>query len=213
MQEARGLRERDRLRGALLSSVGHDLRTPLTAITVALQPRFEQADAPYRRSSIRSTPSPGKLDRYIANLLDMARIEAGSIRLHEEPVDLVDVVGAAGSRPWPGRGGGRPARHRPARRSAAGAAGYCACSTHRLLNLHRQCAALFAGARAAFALSEGTTARDLTLSIIDEGPGIPRRGREPFDRFTRIDGSDRKGGAGLGLAIVKGFADAIGNRG
>jgi len=50
----------------------------------------------------------------------------------------------------------------------------------------------------------------LTLSVLDEGPGLPS-GRETtlFDRFTRVDGDDMSGGTGLGLAIVKGFAEAM----
>ena len=51
----------------------------------------------------------------------------------------------------------------------------------------------------------------LTLSVLDEGPGLPPGGeRDLFERFTRVEGSDRVGGTGLGLAIVKGFADAMG---
>src|SRR4030095_5544946 len=93
MLDVTSLRERDRLRGALLSSVGHDLRTPLTAIlAAAAELRQTKAGA----ALVGTIESEGaKLERYIANLLDMARIEAGSIRLHEEPVDLVDAVGAA----------------------------------------------------------------------------------------------------------------------
>jgi two-component system sensor histidine kinase KdpD len=48
------------------------------------------------------------------------------------------------------------------------------------------------------------------LKIEDEGPGLPVERERALDAFTRIEGSDRKGGAGLGLAIVKGFAEAMG---
>ena len=56
----------------------------------------------------------------------------------------------------------------------------------------------------------GATATASRCRCIDEGPGAGRRAAARFDRFARIAGSDRKGGAGLGLAIVKGFAEAMG---
>src|SRR6202007_1498926 len=88
------LRDRDRLRGALLSSVGHDLRTPLTAIIgAAAELRRAKAKDPELVGTIES--EAGKLERYISNLLDMARIESGAVKLKTEPVDLVDAVAAA----------------------------------------------------------------------------------------------------------------------
>jgi two-component system sensor histidine kinase KdpD len=55
------------------------------------------------------------------------------------------------------------------------------------------------------------TPEGLTLSVLDQGPGLPAgRERDAFETFRRIEGSDRKQGTGLGLAIVKGFAEAQG---
>src|SRR5206468_9913777 len=88
------LRERDHLRSALLSSVGHDLRTPLTGIIGAAAELRRQGG---KDLALLATVEgeAGKLDRYISNLLDMARIEAGAVKLKTEPVDLVDAVAAA----------------------------------------------------------------------------------------------------------------------
>ena len=93
-REVGSLRERDRLRSALLSSVGHDLRTPLTAIIgAAAELRRAKDRDPELLATIES--EAGKLERYISNLLDMARIEAGAVKLKTECVDLVDAVAAA----------------------------------------------------------------------------------------------------------------------
>jgi two-component system sensor histidine kinase KdpD len=207
MQDVASLRERDHLRGALLSSVGHDLRTPLTAIRAAAS-ELRQADASAPLVDTIDTES-AKLGRYIANLLDMARIEAGSIRLHEEAVDLVDAVGAA---------------LRDANQGA------CALLVkvdlhpdlplvradphlrhHILLNLLDNAMRYGAGGTS-IRISGRREDAGVSLSVADTGPGLPEPPRDMFDRFARIAGSDRKGGTGLGLGIVKGFADAMGIR-
>ena len=203
MQDVSSLRERDRLRGALLSSVGHDLRTPLTAILAAAA-ELRQTKA---RAALVDTveAEAGKLGRYIANLLDMARIEAGSIRLHEEPVDLVDAVGAA-VRDL------KPVTHEldidlaldlPLVRADPHLL------HHMLLNLIDN-AARYSPPGTAIRLAGRKADGGVELSVTDQGPGLPAEPGQLFNRFARIAGSDRKGGAGLGLAIVKGFADAMG---
>jgi two-component system sensor histidine kinase KdpD len=207
MQDVASLRERDHLRGALLSSVGHDLRTPLTAILAAAG-ELRQADAPALLVDTIEDEG-GKLGRYIANLLDMARIEAGSIRLHAETVDLVDAVGAA---------------LRDLKKSAAA---HCIAVDlgddlplvradphllhHVLLNLLDN-AMRYSAAGSIVRISGQLEDDAVSLSVIDHGPGLPEIPRDLFDRFSRIAGSDRKGGTGLGLGIVKGFADAMGVR-
>lgn len=202
------LRERDRLRGALLSSVGHDLRTPLTAIFAATA-ELRQARA-WNADAVSALESEARrLDRYIANLLDMARIEAGAIRLQTEPVDLTDVVAAA---------------VRDVQRSLEEDDFSVLVPAdlplvrldpqlfhHCLINLLEN--AVRHGENKPIAIVGERTADGLALSVIDEGPGLPP-GSETrvFETFTRLEGSDRTGGTGLGLAIVKGFADAMGIR-
>ena len=87
------LRERDHLRAALLSSVSHDLRTPLTAIIATLSElkakgRDQPEIATIEREALR-------LNRFVGNLLDMVRIEAGALNLTLDPVDLTDAVASA----------------------------------------------------------------------------------------------------------------------
>jgi two-component system sensor histidine kinase KdpD len=88
------VQERERLRGALLSSIGHDLRTPLTTVLGtlrALRPR--DADQALALASARGEAE--RLDRFVANLLDMVRIETGTLRREAEPVDLAEACEAA----------------------------------------------------------------------------------------------------------------------
>jgi two-component system sensor histidine kinase KdpD len=149
----------------------------------------------------------GKLERYIANLLDMARIETGAVKLRTEPVDLVDAVAAA-LRDLRGT----VAEHNvsvelpgelPLVRADPQLLHHC------LINLVDN-AARHSAPNGAIGISGAKVKGEVRLTIEDEGPGLPQQSERALDAFMRIEGSDRKGGAGLGLAIVKAFADAMG---
>lgn len=204
--EVTALRERDRLRSALLSSVGHDLRTPLTGIIgAAAELRREGGDKTQLIDTIST--EAGKLERYISNLLDMARIEAGAVKLKTEPVDLVDAVSATL----------KDMRNSLAHREVAVdlPADLPLVQTdpqllhHCLINLVDN-AARYSGSGVPIRIAAATHRGEVRLTIEDQGPGLPQDRERALDAFTQITGSDRKGGAGLGLAIVKGFADAMG---
>ena len=92
MRDVAQLKDRDRLRAALLSSVSHDLRTPLTAI-LAASAELRKEPAPDLIDTIEGEAQ--RLNRFVANLLDMARVEAGVMRLNIEPTDLTDAVASA----------------------------------------------------------------------------------------------------------------------
>lgn len=200
------LRERDRLRSALLSSVGHDLRTPLTAILgAAAELRRGKARDPQLLGTIES--EAGKLERYISNLLDMARIESGSVNLKTEPVDLVDVVSAALKDVRPALGSRDIAVALPPDLPLV--RGDPQLLHHCLINLIDN-AARYSGEGGQIRIAAAAVNGEVRLTIEDEGPGLPVDRERALDAFTRIEGSDRKGGAGLGLAIVKAFAEAMG---
>ncbi|MGI4947206.1 MAG: DUF4118 domain-containing protein [Janthinobacterium lividum] len=198
--------ERDRLRAALLSSVGHDLRTPLTAI-VAAAAQLDDSAGPALVADIRAEAE--RLRRFVANLLDMARIEAGAIQLTLDPTDLTDAVAAAvqdvrrtlGEHPLVLDVSPRLPLVRTDPRLLH----------HCLINLLDN-AGRYADPGTPVTVRAERRPDGLVLSVIDEGPGLPA-GREAtaFETFRRIEGSDRaSGGTGLGLAIVKGFAEAFG---
>ena len=201
------LREQDRLRSALLSSVSHDLRTPLTAIIAALAAMEPETPAQGARIA-DARAEADRLNRFVANLLDMARIEAGALNRVAEPVDIAEAVASAVHDLKAQLAG------HPIRLDVSPELPFVLVDPqlfhHCLINLFDN-AAKYGDAKAPITVTARRLAHGLTLSVMDEGPGIPI-GEEAriFGTFTRIEGSDRKGGTGLGLAIVKGFAEAMG---
>ena len=206
MRDVAQLKERDRLRAALLSSGGHDLRTPLTTI-VAASDALPTAMAPELIGSIRAEAE--RLSRFVANLLDMARVEAGALRLNLQPVDLTDAVASAVHDTR------RTLREHSVEIDVASDLPMVRVDPqllhHCLINLLDN-AGRYANPGTPVTILAKPAADGLTLQVLDEGPGIPA-GREAhiFETFTRLEGSDQsKSGTGLGLAIVKGFAEAMG---
>lgn len=201
------IRERDRLRAALLSSVSHDLRTPLTTILGMLNEM--KASSPQQGEQLAATRAEAeRLHRFVGNLLDMVRIESGSLRQTIEPVDLAEAVASA-VHDLRGALEGHPVRldispDLPFVMADPQLFHHC------LMNLLEN-AAKYGNEYAPVTIAARRDPYGLTLQIMDEGPGLPP-GEEKriFETFARIEGSDRKGGTGLGLAIVKGFAEAMG---
>ena len=199
-------RQREQLREALLASVGHDLRTPLTAIRAGLDALHSDAADPSIIASVRA--QTGRLDLMVANLLEMTRIEAGAVALRMEPTDLTDVVAAAVGALAPQIGTRALVIELPDTLPLVR-------SDPRLLHpmllnlIDNACKHGGEDATITIRASSGPTG--VTLSVADSGAGIPV-GEEAriFERFARIAGSDRSGGTGLGLAIVRGFGDALG---
>ena len=205
-REVSSLRERDRLRSALLSSVGHDLRTPLTGIIgAAAELRRERSEGAALIATIET--EAGRLERYISNLLDMARIEAGAVKLKIECVDLVDAVAAALRDARPELSERRVDVDIPADLPLVRADPQLL--HHCLINLLDN-AVRHSDGNGWILIAAATARGEVRLMIQDQGPGLPVERERSLDAFIRIEGSDRKGGAGLGLAIVKGFAEAMG---
>lgn len=207
MSEFSQVRERDRLRRALLSSVSHDLRTPLTTIVGSLN-EIEPTSSRQAEQLTAARAEAERLNRFVANLLDMVRIEAGALHQTIEPVDLAEAVAGA---------------VHDLRRALQDHAIKLDVSPdlpfvmvdpqlfhHCLINLIDN-AAKYAPADSPITVAARRDPQSLVLMVMDEGPGLPagEEGRI-FETFARIEGSDRKGGTGLGLAIVKGFAEAMG---
>lgn len=200
------LKERDRLRAALLSSVSHDLRTPLTTILGTLAQLRVAAGDEAQIAAARAEAE--RLNRFVANLLDMARIEAGALTQSTEPVDLADVVANALGDLRRALGGHQVKVDLPPDLPLVQVDPQL--FHHCLINLIDN-AAKHAFAGTTITIAARRDAGALRLEVLDEGPGIPPgEERRIFETFARIEGSDRKGGTGLGLAIVKGFAEAMG---
>ena len=204
--KARQIGERDRLRSALLSSVSHDLRTPITTILSAAQ-EMKLHPSPALADTVETEAR--RLNRFVANLLDMVRVEAGALPMTPEATDLFDAVAGA---------------VHDTRTSLAGHEVVVDISPtiplvrldpvllhHCLINLLDN-AGRYADPGTPITVRGRRTPDAILLSVVDQGPGIPA-GQETrvFETFTRLEGSDRvRHGTGLGLAIVKGFAEAMG---
>ena len=206
MRDIDVVRTRDRLRAALLSSVSHDLRTPLTAV-IAAAAQLRHGATVELIGTIESEAQ--RLNRFVANLLDMARVEAGALRLNVEAIDLSDAVTGAAH---------------DARRALEGhdlrldvppdlplVRADPQLLHHCLLNLLDN-AGRYGDPGTEIVIEGRNRSGELRLAVLDHGPGLPPgREGEVFETFRRLEGSDRAiGGTGLGLAIVKAFAEAMG---
>lgn len=201
------LKERDRLRAALLSSVSHDLRTPLTTIVGVLaemQPTSDEQGEQLREARAEAE----RLNRFVANLLDMVRIESGALSQSLEPVDLTDAVSAAVHDLR------RTLDTKRVKLDIPVDLPFVLVDPqlfhHCLINLLDN-AVKHGGKDTPITIEAHRSVGGIELRVLDEGPGLPP-GEEQriFETFARIEGSDRRGGTGLGLAIVKGFAEAMG---
>ncbi len=206
VREVSVLKERDRLRAALLSSIGHDLRTPLTSVASAIEAiGAEHPDAttlPVARMEV------ARLRRFLDNLVDMVRIDGGALALHPEPIDLIDAIGSAVHDLKDLFRGRHIDLKVPANLPFVTADPTL---LHRILINLLANAAQHGGEAGTITIEGRRTPDAVLLSISDQGPGLPPGSEQRiFETFAQGRGSDRHGGSGLGLAIVKGFADAMG---
>jgi len=191
--------ESDRLRRAFLASLAHDFRTPMTVIAGQLEvlatahPEADEALLAVRR-----------LDRTMNDLIGAARIEEGSLAPRLESTDLIDAASAA-CEAVPTPAGMVVERAIPADLPFVPADPVLL--HHILVNLLDNA---LRHTRSRVRLTARAAGGRVLLAVEDDGPGVPLAERARiFERFARIEGSDRKQGSGLGLAIVKGFADAM----
>ena len=205
-REVGALKQRDDLRATLLSSIGHDLKTPLTAVVAAADALAAEHGESATTATLKGEAR--RLRRVFDDLVEMTRIEAGALVVKREATDLTDSVAAAAQDLR-----AELARHRlvldvPPTLPLVEADPRML--HHILINLLAN-AARFSPIDTTIMVQARRLPDRLVLAVLDQGPGLPPgRERSLFDRFTRVDGDDMSGGTGLGLAIVKGFADAMG---
>ncbi|MFC3694370.1 DUF4118 domain-containing protein [Chenggangzhangella methanolivorans] len=205
--------ETDRLRQALLTSISHDLRTPLAAIMGAsstlkdFRSLLDEAATDDLLETIRQESD--RLNRFIANLLDMTRLESGALEPNIGPHDVSDLVGAALKR------AGKLLSERSVmvdiQPDLPMAKVDAVLFDHALFNLLDNAAKYADGAAVAIRATRGRGDR-VVVEVLDEGPGIPQDDLERvFDKFYRVTKGDRvRAGTGLGLAICRGFVEAMG---
>jgi two-component system, OmpR family, sensor histidine kinase KdpD len=206
--EAGSLARANQLRSALLTGVSHDLRAPLAAIKAASSSLLSDrlTFGPEETSTLLHTidDEADRLNGMLENLLDMSRIETGSVEVMRVPTQVGGVIASAVDALGPRRAEvvvDVPDDLPPI-------------STDPGL-LERAIANLLdnglvhGGGR--LRVEAGTVAGRLDVRVVDSGPGIPREDRErifhPFERLGEVDG---QAGVGLGLAVARGFVEAIG---
>lgn len=207
--------ESERLRAALLSSISHDLRTPLASIlgsATSLRTLGAKMPASDRQDLLVTIEEEAeRLSRFVGNILDMTKLEAGVLETRKDAVDLGQVARSAAE---------RAQRLHPKRKididvpadmsPASGDASLLEQVVVNLLdNAHK-----YSPPSSITRISGRRTGDTVTLIVTDAGSGIPSEALgKVFDKFFRVDSSDgRAPGTGLGLSICAGLVRAMGGR-
>lgn len=214
LDEARLDTERERLRSTLLSSLSHDLRTPLASVIGSTSSVLEfgpvLADKDREELLQNSLQEALRLDRYIQNLLDMTRLGQGALDLDRNWVDIHDIVSGAAARLGLVPGDTSLAVDIAEDFPMLWVNG--ALIEQALVNLLDN-AMRFSPEGGTIALVARSRADSVTLDVVDEGPGIPEGElKSVFDMFHTVGDGRRNQGTGLGLAICQGIAVAHGGR-
>ena len=216
MTKAQVLAESDKLRTALLSSISHDFRTPLSGILASVTALLEQGEhfsaqtARELLGDIRDQAE--RTNRYVANLLDMIKLEAGAIGVKLEPTDAIDIISAAARRC-------KAPAARGLTRGWLRAIPDKSCLVEADPVLLEQAiynvldnAMLYSPGGSAVEVSLHASLHVAEIVIVDEGPGIPSEDLERvFDKFYRVSTNRPTAqGTGLGLSISRGLVEAMG---
>ncbi len=210
-QDARVRAEAERLRSSLLTSVSHDLRTPLASITGAATTILESGarlDSRTQQELVESVRDEAdRLNRLVQNLLEMTRLESGALQLRKEWHPLEEVIGAALNRL-----GQRLANRRVTTRVPPDlplVAIDDVLIEQVLVNLLDN-AIKYTPSESPIAVIATATDRTVTVEVADHGPGLPPGEEDKvFEKFYRGQPAGGRG-AGLGLAICHGIIKAHG---
>ncbi len=206
--------EAERLRNSLLSSVSHDLRTPLSVITGSASALLESESAltPAARRDLIETvhEEAQRLNRLVRNLLDMTRLESGAVKVTKEWQEIEGVVGAVLSRLDDQLGGRKVDVHLPPNLPLVPIDGVLV--EQVFINLLEN-AVKYTPKGSPIDISAHAEENSLVVEVADRGPGIPEELVDKiFEKFYRLPRERTTGGAGLGLAICRGIVEAHGGR-
>jgi two-component system, OmpR family, sensor histidine kinase KdpD len=204
--------ESERLRSALLTSISHDLKTPLASVLGAASTMRDLAsglnESEKRDLLATVIDESERLNRFIANLLDMTKLESGAIVPNTAPHDIGEIIGSALR-----RASKILAWHKVSLELAADLPMLeldAVLFEQVLFNLLDN-AAKYAPADTTISIRTLRDRNSVSLQIVDEGDGIPPAELESvFDKFYRAQKGDHvRPGTGLGLAISRGFVEAM----
>ncbi|HVV31983.1 MAG TPA: sensor histidine kinase KdpD [Vitreimonas sp.] len=211
--DARVEAESERLKGTLLSSVSHDLRTPLSTIRGALESlqKFGDRHDPATRTQLLDTAvtEARKLSRFIENLLDMTRIDAGVVRMRKDPLEVATLVENALDRAQ------ATLKTKTISRDVSTGLPRIvvdpALAETALANVLEN-AGKYAPDGSTVLVRAYRKDQAVEIEVLDEGPGFDAESAPHlFEKFARgVEGDGRPPGTGLGLAIAKGFVEAQG---
>ncbi len=198
----------EQLRSALLSSVSHDLRTPLAAIegagsTLLLQ--YEQVTPALREELLRTVVDEAEhMNRLVANLLDATRLEGGVLAAQREWESIEEIIGSALTRT------GRMLQGRALGLNVPPELplfrGDAVLLQQMLVNLIEN-ATKYSAAGTPIEISAFAQGDRLIVEVADRGPGIRAQELERiFDKFYRVADTQSRTGSGLGLTVAKGVA-------
>jgi two-component system sensor histidine kinase KdpD len=209
---AQALREADEMKTALMASISHDLKTPLAAIMGAIASVRDKsvawADEDIEAFNETIESQADRLNRVISDILDLNRIESGSLKPEQEPVRAVDLLETARDVTMPQTKGREVTVEAPATLKALADESLI---TQALVNLIEN-AAKYSNPGAAIHLNATRQDSRVVITVEDEGPGISREDLPyVFERFYRAEEHSRRvKGSGLGLTIVKAFVELCG---
>jgi two-component system sensor histidine kinase KdpD len=211
-RRARLRAETEHLRNALLSSVSHDLRTPLGVITGAtsvLLDESAQPDEATKRDLLQTAHDEAeRLTRLVRNLLDMTRLEAGALKIKKAPESVEELVGSALGRTADRLRGRAIETDVP---SDLLVPSDSALMEQVLINLLEN-ATKYTPADSAIVVAARKHDSSVEIDVSDRGPGVPSQDAERvFDKFYRAREGEG-GGVGLGLTISRGIVEAHGGK-
>jgi signal transduction histidine kinase len=202
----------DRARGEFIANASHELRTPLFSLAgfLELLDDPDMDDATREEFLAQMREQVARLTKLATNLLDLSRLDAGRFTVAREPLELTELAGelVAEFGPRSAVTGHRLAVQPSPPVSARGDA-------ERVLQIGRvlvENALVHTPPGTSVRVSTATDGGRATLTVADDGPGLPAEAEERiFDRFYRLDGG-RASGSGLGLAIAREVAEVMGGR-
>ncbi|MFD7323339.1 ATP-binding protein [Streptomyces sp. NPDC059875] len=207
-EEARKQAEGNKIRTSLLAAVSHDLRTPLAGIKAAVSSlRSDDIEwSEQDRAELLAGIEEGadRLDHLVGNLLDMSRLQTGTVTPLIRPIDLDEVV--------PMALGGVP----------DGSAELDIPETLPMVEVDKglleravanivENAVKYSPQGVPVAVSASALGERVELRVVDRGPGVPDESKDGiFEPFQRFGDAPRGSGVGLGLAVARGFVEAMG---
>ena len=214
-EEAAGARveaEASRIRAALFSSVTHDLRTPLASIMASASSLLEQG-VPFseeQRHELLQTilEEADRLNRLVANLMDLSRLRAGALTPTVEPVPLEDIISSVTRRLAPALAGREV---RVLIREDVPAVPVDVVQMDQVLTNLIENAVRYTPKGTPIGIAAARWHGMVEIRVSDRGPGIPAEARaKVFQEFYREDVEGRRSGTGLGLAIANAIVTAHG---